>query len=251
MWDKVKTRLLILSSLLILSALGIVAFAYDYVDDEKYQYTFEIKQVQIPETKKLTTHALFAHSHDGGKTFSKPIPVNDLESTGGSMMVWNDQPYLTWHENGMVWMATSNDHGITFDKKQLWDGAHLRIAYFEDKLFLSWITEDPDSIYYSVSQDKGESFFGQKTLYVQKEKMSPYAVSPLPEFVSGNKSIKIIWKDSTDRDYQYEHVILGANAGLTVKTVNCKENEIYASGICMTQETREKVITVGEKEDED
>ncbi len=245
-----KTRLLILSSLFILSVLGIVAFAYDHADDEKYQYTFEIKQVKISETGKQTTHALFSHSHDGGKTFSKPIQVNDLESTGGSMMAWNDQPYLTWHENGTVWMATSNDRGVTFDKKQLWDGGHPRIAYFEDKLFLAWITEDPDSIHYSVSHDKGEFFLGQKTLYVQKEKTSPYAGSPIPEFVSDNESIKITWKDSTDRDYQYEHVISGANAGLTVKTVNCKENEVYASGICMTPESREKSLAIGEREDE-
>ncbi|QMU55202.1 MAG: hypothetical protein GKS07_10100 [Nitrosopumilus sp.] len=246
-----KTRLLILSSLLVLSVLGIVTFAYDDASEEKYQYTFEIKQVKIPETKKLTTHALFSYSHDDGKTFSEPIPANDLESTGGSMMVWNDQPYLTWHENGTIWMATSDDHGITFDKKQLWDGGHPRIAYFEDKLFLAWITEEPDSIHYSTSQDRGESFLGQKTLYVQKEKTSPYAGSPIPEFVSGGESIKIVWKDSTDRDYQYEHVILGDNAGLTVMTINCKENEVYASGICMTPEAKEKFLAIGETEDED
>lgn len=112
------------------------------VESQQYQYKFESKAVK-DENNRQIHQALFSYSHDYGDTWTEPENLSHDEATFTSMIIHGNKPYLTWHEQYTVWLADSDDNGVTIKKKPLWSGAHPQLASFGDKLFVTWMTEDP------------------------------------------------------------------------------------------------------------
>jgi hypothetical protein len=138
-------------------------------------------------------------SHDSGKTFSKPVKVNqapqkigaDGEARPKIAVSAEGHVYLTWTEalkkpfSGYIWFARSIDGGKTFEKPYIVHQDRNEITHRFDALNVSadgritvaWVDKrdllvaksankayEGAAIYYAVSHDKGASFLPEKKL---------------------------------------------------------------------------------------
>ena len=214
-----KTSLIIIGLIIAIAFIGtgfLITFFDSFNEDKKYVYKFWIEHLKI-ENNSMKNSALFSYSHDYGQgnTFSKPIDVaiDKEESTGGSMMVFNGQPYLVWHQdyqnsNTMV-IATSKDKGVTLEKKILWPGAHPQIANHNDKIYIAWMEDR--NIYLVTTDEKLGAFSEPVGIFEPDWEFSPYAQKEPPNFhIRDNGDFTIQWKSSTEKPdigamyYEYE-----------------------------------------------
>ena len=200
----------------VLGTMFLVTYFDSLNEEEKYVYKFWIENVKS-ENNTMKNTALFSYSHDYGQgnTFSKPIDVaiDKEESTGGSMMVFNGQPYLVWHQdyhdsNTMV-IATSKNKGVTLEKKILWPGAHPRIANHNDQIYIAWMEDR--NIYLVTTDEKLETFSEPIGIFEPDWEFSPYAQKEPPHFhTRDNGDFTIQWESSTEDPnigamyYEYE-----------------------------------------------
>ncbi len=202
----------------ILGAVLLVTSFDLFDEDEKYVYKFWIENLKI-ENNRMKNSPLFSYSHDYGQghTFSEPIDVaiDNEESTGGSMMVFDGQPYMVWHQNyqnshTMVF-ATSKDKGVTLEREILWPGAHPQIAHHNDQIYIAWMEERNIRL---VNTDKKIGTFSEPVgIFEPDWKFSPYDNGDPPHFhVKNNGDFVIRWESSTEKPgigamyYEYELV---------------------------------------------
>ena len=195
-----------------------MTFFDSFNEDKKYVYRFWIEHMKN-EDNRMKNSALFSYSHDYGQghTFSEPVDValDREESTGGSMMVFNGQPYLVWHQdyensNTMV-IATSRDKGETLEKKILWPGAHPQIANYNGQIYIAWM--ENRNIYVVTTDEELEAFSEPVAVFEPDWKFSPYAQKKVPQYhIKDNGDFAIQWESNTDSPdigamyYEYELV---------------------------------------------
>ena len=213
-----KTYLVVPLFFAILFAVFLITSFDSFNEDKKYVYKFWIENLK-DENNRIKYSALFSYSHDHGQdhTFSEPIDVaiDNEESTGGSMMVFNGQPYLVWHQayqdSNIMVIATSKDKGVTLERKILWSGAHPQIANHNNQIYISWMEDR--NIYLVTTDEKLETFSEPIGIFEPDWEFSPYAQKNPPNFYTkDNGDFAIQWESKTEEPgigamyYEYDLV---------------------------------------------
>ncbi|MBI5377484.1 MAG: exo-alpha-sialidase, partial [Thaumarchaeota archaeon] len=141
-----------------------VATFVDIGMNQKYQYRFWQKNMEF-ENDNYYLRVLFSRSDDYGKTFSEPIDMSmtNLNAHEPKVIVMNDVVILVWRDEvpmdtPTISFAKSTDFGKTFEKKRLLFGARPDIKYYDNTLYLTYLVESRGDVWYSKSNDIGETF---------------------------------------------------------------------------------------------
>ena len=140
-----------------------------------------------------------AHSLDGGRTFSAPVVVGQDQwvfqgcpHRPASMGVdRHDRLYVVWYTEGSdetpaVYLAYSDDHGVTFSRKQKLNISkgtfpdHPQMAVDpEGRILVVWEEQSPvrREVVVSLSYDRGQSFTSPQKVNDKKGQTPAVAVN--------------------------------------------------------------------------
>lgn len=204
-----KTKLIILIIVIIAAAALIFATSTEMQIGEKYQYRFWQQDLEF-ENNKWYSRVLFSYSHDYGNSFSEPKDVSMTEQHAHEpkMILMDDDVLLVWRDevpnNSLLSFAKSSDHGETFEKKRLFQGARPDIIHYSGVLYLAWADLENRRVLYSTSDDGGEIFSEHTIIFAPTGQFSPYANKPTPKLAIDQNNVKISWSMLGE---DYEHVI--------------------------------------------
>lgn len=209
-----KTRFLIIIGIIAVS-IGVSGFLISDVKvGEKYQYKFGETTIKN-ENDQQFDRIFFSYSHDYGATFSESQDISMSKDTWTGepkMILMDDDVILVWREEipplHTLSFAKSNDHGETLEKKYLWYGSRPDIIYYDDVLYLTWVDLETRQVFYTTSNNRGQTFGEHQVIFEPDNEFSPYAQKPHPKFVQEDDTLKIIWRSSVDisgdpQDFEY------------------------------------------------
>ncbi len=215
-----QTRLLIIIGIIAIS-IGVSGFLISDVGfGEKYQYKFGETTIKN-EIDQQFDRVFFSYSHDYGTTFSESQDISMSKNTWTGepkMILMDDDVILVWREEisplHTLSFAKSNDHGETLEKKYLWHGSRPDIIHYNDVLYLTWVDLETRQVFYTTSNNRGQTFGEHQVIFNPANEFSPYAQKPHPKFVQEDDTLKIIWRSPVDivgDPQDFEYVILESN----------------------------------------
>jgi len=188
--------------------------------DQKYQYKFGETTIKNEKDQQFD-RVFFSYSHNYGATFSEPqdIIMSENAWTGESKMIlMNDVVILVWREEippvHTLSFAKSDDHGKTLDKKYLWDGSRPDIIHYNELLYLTWVDLETRQVFYTTSDDGGQTFGEHHVIFTPTNEFSPYDGKPHPKFVQEDETVKIVWSSAVDLvgdPQDFEYIVLKSN----------------------------------------
>ena len=197
-----KTRLLIISIIVILAGISIaflIVDSFDIDSGQKYHYKFGETTVKNEKDEQFD-RVFFSYSHDYGVTFSESQDISMSENTWtgeSKMILMGKEVILVWREEVIpthtLSFAKSVDYGKTLEKKYLWTGSRPDIVHYDDVLYLTWVDLETRQVIYTTSDDRGKIFGEHKVIFAPTNEFSPYALKPEPKFVIEEDTVKIIW----------------------------------------------------------
>lgn len=204
-----KTRLLKIIGIIAVIVFISAVSSIDYFETgERHQYKFWQEELEF-ENGHWFTRVLFSYSDDYGKTFSEPVDMSMTQENahepkmivmnGDVILVWRaEQPEYADQEN--ILFAKSTDFGKTFETKPLFFGARPDIKYYDDTIYLTWSGNDLKEIWYSFSNDVGETFSKPVMLFKIDWELSPYEPRPTPLLDVDKDSVTVSWKMKNHED---------------------------------------------------
>jgi hypothetical protein len=188
-----------------ISVVLLIGTSVDTGTGQKYQYKFWPATIQI----SLNTHnrVFFSHSNDYGQTFSEPRDMTSvLNAHEPKMIVMDDDVILVWRDEiedePTLSFAKSTDFGETFEIKRLFYGGRADIVHYGETLYLTYADTSLLKIWYSKSNDRGETFSEPKLIFEVDWKLSPYEGRPTPTLAVDADNVMITW-GMKNKDKQY------------------------------------------------
>ncbi|MGY5146590.1 MAG: sialidase family protein [Candidatus Nitrosopumilus sp. bin_7KS] len=205
-----KTRLVIIGGIILVAIVftGISAspmFLWEFnnkpINDTKYQYKFWQEKLEF-ENNNHFYRVMFSYSHDFGRTFSDPVDMSMTEKHAHEpkMIVMNDDVILVWRDEvpisaeNNISFAKSTDFGKTFEKKRVFSGGRPDIKYYDDVIYVAWAGSNLREIWYSDSNDGGETFSEPQLLFEIDWELNPYEEKPTPTLDVFSDSVVVSWK---------------------------------------------------------
>ena len=239
-----KTKIAIIGGIILVAIIfaGISAspmFLWDFnnnpINESIYQYKFWQENLEF-ENDNWLNRVLFSYSHDFGRTFSEPIDMSMTKQHAHEpkMIVMDDDVILVWrdeveHDNiENISFAKSTDFGETFEKKRIFHGARPDIKHHDDTLYLTWAGPDLRQIWYSDSNDRGETFSDPILLFEIDWELSPYEERPTPELKVYSDSVIVSWKMRNHED--------GGNTWILWKAIDQGKNKKFEISSIISQE---------------
>ena len=206
-----KTRLVIIVGIIIISVALFFTSSYDFLDSEdSAEYTFEIKG-----EKKGTGKAdlIFTRTNIESKDvhavdLTKDLHYTDLTKfTQFQINDYGNYLYVSWltvdHSWSDVFLAVSNDNGKTFDVKNISQTqkyvSDYQIDFYEETVYVIWpqeFTTDENRhlthLTFTKSDNYGKSFGEQKI-------MSSFDTTAFENDLEAfDENVIIVWRQDTD-----------------------------------------------------
>lgn len=169
---------------------------------------------------------LFAHSVDGGKTFSAPQNLsNDIAGSGKGRLTeryWHNGSldlaigsenalYAAWTEyEGTLWFSRSSDGGKSFSRPLRIAGTNVEPARGpslasgpEGKIYVAWtVGEDPTAdIHIAKSVDRGQSFDEPRIVFSDKGHSDAPKIA-----LDSTGTLHLVYANSPDGVFQRYHI---------------------------------------------